>query len=115
MRILITGGCGFIGAWTARHCLREGHEVVSLDLTTDSEIAREILGAEMPAVEWRAGSVTRPEEVVAAARSCDVLINLAGLLTPDCQRDPIAGAQVNLIGALNVFEAARALGIPRVV
>lgn len=115
MRILITGGCGFIGAWTAQLCLREGHGVVSLDLSTDSEIAREILGADTARVEWRAGSVTQYEDVLAAARSCDVLVNLAGLLTPDCQRDPLAGAQVNLIGALNVFEAAKALGLRRVV
>ena len=36
----------------------------------------------------------------------DVLINLAGLMTPDCSKNPISGVSVNIIGSINVFKAA---------
>src|SRR5581483_8995825 len=43
------------------------------------------------------------------------LVHLAGLQVPTCKADPVAGAFVNVIGTLNLFEAARALGVERIV
>ena len=43
------------------------------------------------------------------------MVHLAGVLTPDCAAHPVRGARINLIGTLNVFEAAQAEGIPQVV
>ena len=50
-----------------------------------------------------------------AAAGCDGVIHLAGVLTPACSANPVRGAEINLIGALNVFEAARAHGLRQVV
>ena len=43
------------------------------------------------------------------------VIHLAGLQVPTCKADPVAGALVNVAGTLNVFEAAKTIGIKRVV
>jgi nucleoside-diphosphate-sugar epimerase len=42
------------------------------------------------------------------------VIHLAALQVPFCKADPIAGAKVNVVGTVNIFEAARALGIKRI-
>jgi UDP-glucose 4-epimerase len=44
---------------------------------------------------------------MAASEGCDAIAHLAALLTPACRADPITGTNVNLIGTINVFEAAR--------
>jgi FlaA1/EpsC-like NDP-sugar epimerase len=41
------------------------------------------------------------------------VIHLRGLQVPTCKADPVAGALVNVAGTLNVFEAARKIGIKR--
>ena len=43
------------------------------------------------------------------------MIHLAGLQVPTCKADPVTGALVNVAGTLNVFEAAKTIGIKRVV
>jgi nucleoside-diphosphate-sugar epimerase len=53
--------------------------------------------------------------VAAAAEGCDVVVHLAAILTPACQQDPIRGAEINLIGTLNVFEAAKRHGMRAVI
>ena len=40
-------------------------------------------------------------------RKADQVINLAGLMTPDCSSNPILGAKVNILGSINIFEAAK--------
>ena len=115
MRILITGGSGFIGLWLTKSLLAKGAEVRVLDLKTDSPLIREILGNTAAAVDWRSGDVSDGEAVTAAAEGCDALVHLAAILTPACQENPIRGAEINLIGTLNVFEAAKAHGTKSVV
>ncbi len=116
MRVLLTGGCGFIGAWIARRLAAKGLTVRILDLRIQRKVIDLVCG---PAVadrfEWVAADMADTEAVHAAARGCDVLIHLAGMLTPGCRADPVLGAKVNLIGLLNVFLAARAEGIGRVL
>ncbi|MGK6314279.1 NAD-dependent epimerase/dehydratase family protein [Neorhizobium sp. DT-125] len=113
-RILITGGGGFLGGWILRALTKEGHEARIFDRSTDRRVLREIVGQRADKIEWVQGDVTDTAAVAEAARGCDSIIHLAALLTPACKADPILGAKVNLIGTLNVFEAAKGNGIPRV-
>lgn len=115
LRILCTGGAGFLGAWIAKRLLEAGHSVRILDRSDDGRLARAIAGSASSAIEWRAADVTRAADVLEAAENCDAIIHLAALLTPACRADPIRGANVNLNGTINVFEAARQLSLKRVV
>ncbi|HEU4381532.1 MAG TPA: SDR family oxidoreductase [Hyphomicrobiaceae bacterium] len=107
MRVLCTGGAGFLGAWLAKRLLATGHAVRIFDRSSDRRLVSDIVGAPSAAVEWRTGDVVQPAEVMAASEGCDAIAHLAALLTPACQADPITGTNVNLIGTINVFEAAR--------
>ncbi len=118
MRVLITGGYGFIGAWIARSLLARGAAVVSYDLREDARRLRLVLSdSEVSQVAFAPGDVTDTAALTAAIRrhGATHVIHLAGLQVPTCRADPVLGATVNVVGTLSVFEAARATGVQRVV
>ncbi|SDG13697.1 Nucleoside-diphosphate-sugar epimerase [Bosea robiniae] len=115
MRVFMTGGTGFIAAWLIRRLLARGAEVRVLDIASDSGAVRNILGDLAARVEWRVGDVRDGTLVHSAAEGCDRAIAMAGILTPACRADPVRGAEINLIGTLNVFEAALRQRMVRVV
>lgn len=114
MRVLLTGGTGFLGAWVARRLLLAGCQVRVLDRSTDRTLLEGIVGADAAAVECLAGDVSDAAGVAEAAAGCEGVVHLAAVLTPACQSDPIRGATVNLVGTLAVFEAVRRHGIRQV-
>jgi nucleoside-diphosphate-sugar epimerase len=116
MKILVTGGGGFIGAWIVSRIMAAGHDARVFDLADDRRIMREIAGADAAArLDWICGDIADTATVEKAAAGCGAIIHLAGLLTPACRANPVLGAQVNLIGTLNAFLAARAHGIGKVL
>ena len=116
MRVLITGGKGFLGAWIARRLARRGIDLRIFDIADDRRLIGQIAGADVAAgLDWRIGDIVSGEAVLAAAEGCEGIVHLAGVLTPDCAANPVRGAEINLIGTLNVFEAARARNISRIV
>jgi len=116
MRVLVTGGKGFLGAWMARRLARRGCSLRVLDVLEDRSLVAQIAGRDVAeSIDWRVGDIVSGATVRDAAEGCDAIVHLAGVLTPDCAADPVRGAQINLIGTLNIFEAARAYGIARLV
>jgi len=116
MQVLVTGGSGFIGAWLIKRLVEAGHRIRIFDASHDRALVRSIAGADAAdALDWRHGDIAEAAQVMDAAQGCDGIINLAGILTPACKADPIRGAKINLLGTLNVFNAAIALGIRRIV
>ena len=107
MRVLITGGSGFIGAWIIRRFVARNWEVRVLDVKDDRRVLREIVGPAADSLDWRNGDVADGATVAEAATGCDLIVHLAAVLTPACQADPVRGAQINLIGTLNAFLAAK--------
>ena len=114
MRVLITGGRGFIGAWTARALLDAGHSVRIFDIhderaTFDALVGSDRLGAGN--VEHTRGDITEPRDVDAAVDGCDAIVHLAAVLIPTARKDPLLGARINVLGTLHVFEAAKRTGV----
>ncbi|MFM0175083.1 NAD-dependent epimerase/dehydratase family protein [Paraburkholderia sediminicola] len=115
MRVLVTGGSGFLGAWIMRRLLGKGIDVRAFDLRADTRLLEALAPEQAATARWASGDIANAAEVSRALDGCDAVIHLAGVLTPACALDPVRGAQINLIGTLNVFEAARAAGLKNVL
>src|SRR3954449_6977580 len=101
MRVLITGGYGFIGAWIIRNLLARGNQVFVYDLKEDPRRLRQILPeAEVKKVAFVQGDVTDLAGLRKAITDLAVthIIHLAGLQVPTCRADPMLGAKVNVLG-----------------
>src|ERR1044071_2933200 len=114
----ITGAQGCIGSWIVKSLIERGDTAVVFDRSDDSRRLSAIMSDEdLAKVRFITGDVTDGSSVLSAldeARATNV-IHLAGLQVPTCKADPVTGALVNGAGTLNVFEAARQLGLKRVV
>jgi nucleoside-diphosphate-sugar epimerase len=111
---LVTGALGCIGAWAVYHLLKQGERVVSFDLSDRGHRLNLLLSSEeQAAITFVRGDLVDPAQVMEACRAHHVthVIHLAALQVPFCKADPIKGAQVNVVGTVNVFEAARQTGI----
>jgi UDP-glucose 4-epimerase len=107
--VLVTGGTGFIGSYTAADLVAEGHDVVTYDLSTDPRVL-EKLGV-TDDVTIRRGDVSDPTDVIRAVRETGTthIVHLAALLTTTARENPRLAQDVNIQGTNNVFEAARIL------
>ena len=112
LRLLITGGAGFIGSNLARQALDQGHEVVILDdLSTGYE--ENVRGLDAHVVF---GSVLEPDCLASAMVEVDSVVHLAALgSVPRSVKEPVATHAANPTGTLSVLEAARARGINHLV
>ncbi len=114
-RVLVTGGSGFLGAWIVRGLLRRGISARVFDVHENRSTVTEIAGEAANELDWFVGDIRDGDDVHRALRGCDGVIHLAGVLTPECSANPVRGAEINLIGSLNVFEAVHAQGLRQVV
>lgn len=111
---LVTGAMGCIGAWVLTHLLADGKQVVSYDISTDRHRVDYLLTAEaQEAITFIKGDLTNFEQIMATFQEHQVthIIHLAALQVPFCRANPILGAQVNVVGTVNIFEAALRVGI----
>ena len=111
MKILITGGAGFIGSNLAEELL-EKHEVVIIDDLSTGR-ADNIKNLD---VELVRGSVTDQDLLKENFRGVDYVFHQAAL--PSVQRsveDPVLANEVNICGTLNVLVAARDAGVAKVM
>jgi nucleoside-diphosphate-sugar epimerase len=113
MRVLLTGGYGFIGAWIIRNLLERGDAVWVYDLKEDPRRLRLILPEDQARrATFVRGDVTDLAGLRKAIADHGIthVLHLAGLQVPTCRADPILGATVNVVGTLAVFEAVRSAG-----
>jgi UDP-glucuronate 4-epimerase len=109
-RFLVTGALGCIGAWTCRLLVEEGVPVVGYDLGSDPHRLRLIMSPEqLVQVTLVPGDVTDLDQLLAVLGEHEIsnVVHLAGLQLPFCKADPPLGARVNVVGTVNVFEAAK--------
>ncbi len=112
--ILVTGAGGCIGAWVIKILLNQGLSVIAYDLSADRRRAGLICDdTALEAVAWEQGDIADEQRLddVIQRHGVSGIIHLAALQVPFCKADPRAGARVNVLGTVNVFEAARAHGI----
>lgn len=109
-RYFITGAQGCIGSWIVKTLIERGDAPIVFDLSDDSRRLRAIMNAgDLARVRFLIGDITDHAAVLSALDESEAqrVIHLAGLQVPTCKANPLLGAQVNVIGTLNVFEAAR--------
>lgn len=114
---LITGAMGCIGSWILYHLVNRGSKAVSLDLGDDRHRLDLLLSrAEQEVITFEQGDLRDGERLNEIVNKHDVkhIIHMAALQVPFCKADPVMGAQVNVVGTVNVFEAARQAGIPHI-
>jgi UDP-glucuronate 4-epimerase len=116
-RILVTGAHGCIGAWVVHELVRDGREVVTFDLSADPRRLRLLLGDEAAAVPHVRGDIADPAALAEAVGRYGParVIHLAALQIPLVRADPLLGSRVNVVGTVNVFEAAKAHELGAVV
>ncbi len=99
MKVLVTGGCGFIGSHLVDRLILIGHDVVVLDNLSTGK--KENLNK---AAKFISGDVRNQTDVNKAAKDCKVIFHLAAIA--DVQAGEDAVFQTNFIGSTNVFKCA---------
>ena len=114
MNILITGA-GLIGSNSARHAVDGGHKVVLFDLSPNRDYIQKVVGkekADVVAADMR----DLPALLSALERfNVDTLVHTAGLIGGRVQENSYTGATNNILGTINILEAARLRKLRRVV
>ncbi len=103
MKLAVTGGTGFVGQALLDLALAEGHEIACL--ARRKQKPRE-------GVEWVAGDLASPDALRTMMQGADAVIHIAGVVNA---RDRDSFEQGNVVGTLNVIEAAKQAGLARLV
>ncbi len=118
-RVLVTGAGGFIGSHLAELLAREGAEVVAFvryNSRSDWGMLGQVSSEILDAIQVVAGDITDPYAVREAAMNIDVIFHLAAQIAiPYSYKHPRETSLANLIGTLNVLQAARDLDVQKVV
>src|SRR5205823_14015189 len=103
MRVLLTGGSGFLGSYVAEQLAAGGHVVRAL---VRPKSARSILD-KLPRVEFVPGAIERPDTLKPAMEGVDAVVHVAGIVKA---RKPADFFEVNTQGTRNLVDAALARG-----
>lgn len=112
MKILVTGGSGFIGSHIVEHYQGKAEEIRVLD-NLRTGYRRNLDGLECTFIE---GSITDREAVAKAVEGVDYIFHMAALVSvPESMSKPSECVDINVHGLLNVLEAAAAAGVKKLV
>jgi uncharacterized protein YbjT (DUF2867 family) len=101
--LAITGGTGFVGATLVRHAVMRGHRVRALTRRPQGSSAK---------IQWIDGALDRPDSLARLAEGADAVIHVAGAINA---RDRAGFEECNVVGTLNMVEAAKAAGVKRFI
>ena len=109
MRILITGGFGFIGGRLAAYLSLAGHQVV-LGSRNETHPPNWLPQAEVVQIKWSDESVLE-----SSCEGVDVIIHAAGMNAQDCAADPIGALDFNGVTTKRLVEAANRVGVKKFI
>ena len=124
MRILVTGGAGFVGSHVAEYYARQGQEVICYDNLSRADLLHRPINADynwnylkgFPEVKLINGDVRNLAKLKKAAEGVDVIVHTAAQTAVTTSlSDPQIDFEVNALGTFNVLEAARLAGNDPVV
>lgn len=113
MKVLITGGMGVIGAETSRKFVREGHRPVIFARHRDDRLVGDILDK----IDFEAGDITDLPRLLGAIKTHKIthIVHAAGFVGAVSAANPAQSIQVNVMGTVNVLEAAKLFDVKRLV
>jgi len=117
VRILVTGAAGFIGSTVTDRMLADGHSVVGLDDLSTGKLDNLVAASADPRFSFEKADVTSDglRELVARIRPAVVLHLAAQIDVRVSVRDPLHDARLNILGTINLLEAARLADVRKVV
>jgi len=116
MKILVTGGAGFIGSHIVDRCVAEGHEVRVLDNLSNSTITNLEEHIRKRTIEFLKGDIRDQKAVKDSIRNIDAVFHEAAQVSiPLSMNDPMYTDDVNVRGTLNLLAAASEEGVERFV
>lgn len=111
--VLVTGGAGFIGSNLVKELLKTGNNVTVLDNLSSGHLSNLDEYPELKVIE---GDVRNANDVELAMQGVEVVFHLAASVGNKRSIDfPITDAEINVLGTLNVLEAARKSGVRKIV
>lgn len=118
MKVLVTGGAGFIGSNLCEHLLKEGHTVCCLDNFSTGKIENllPLLEAYPDRFKLVVGDIRNLEDCRKAVEGMEYVLHEAALgSVPRSIKDPVTTNEVNISGFLHMLVAARDAGVRRFV
>lgn len=118
MKVLVTGGAGFIGSNLCEHLLKEGHTVRCLDNFSTGKIENllPLLEAYPDRFKFVVGDIRNLEDCRKAVEGMEYVLHEAALgSVPRSIKDPVTTNEVNISGFLHMLVAARDAGVRRFV
>ena len=109
-RVLVTGGCGNIGANVVDELVARGYAVRALDLDTPS--SRKVASRWGDGIDMRFGSICNDSTVREAVTGMDHVIHLAAMVPPNTDVDQAAGYAVNVVATRSIIAACQAQPSP---
>ncbi len=114
MKILLTGGAGYIGSACLRWLLREGHDPIAFDNLSEGN-PQSVPEADRRLIIGDLADLDALTEVL-KSRRIDAVMHFAALASvPESIKDPDNYYRVNVVGTKNVLDAMRASGVSRIV
>jgi len=113
MRVLITGGTGFVGGWTAKGVVDAGHEVRFL-VRNPQRLYSSTAALGIDVADHVMGDITDADSVKKALSGCDAVVHAAAMVSTDPKQAEKTMA-TNLEGAHNVLGQAADLGLDSIV
>ncbi len=126
MKILVTGGCGFIGSWVCEYYANRGEEVISYDNMTKQELMRTGYNTDLArtynwdflnksGVQLVKADVRNKEELFEYSHDCDFIVHTAAqpAVTISMENSEL-DFTTNVLGTINVLEASKEFNIPTV-